>query len=80
MDAYSSQCPLNLLSEKKVIIMEKRYTLYYKTDKIYIFREGLTKDQVDKFLKVLTPIEKSYLRITEMKKIKDDTDHDYIDR
>lgn len=59
---------------------EDRYTLYYKTDKIYVLRKNLTKEQVDKFLSTLTPVEKSYLRITKSEYVKDADDYDYIDR
>ena len=48
---------------------EKRYTIYYKTDKENILKENVTKEQVDKFLASLTYAEKSHLRIKQVKTI-----------
>ena len=57
---------------------EDRYILYYETDKIHILRENVTKEQVDKFLETLTPVEKACLRITKANYIK--KGHDYVDK
>lgn len=45
---------------------EKKYNIYYKTDKDIILKENVTKEQVDKFLATLTVAEVSHLRITEV--------------
>ena len=69
-----SQCPFNLLIffkkvESDTLMPEqKRYNIYYEVNETeFIFKTDVTEEQMQLFLENLTPTEKSYLRIVQVK-------------